>query len=136
MKHHINSSVLKDFKALLFKLKDDRNKRDRQRVNVVFKMNDEVDRIEDIVIVNYGCVQTDKNGNIISSSDNSYNFHYRRLAEKDKWEYYHVTLDFRKHPQLRVYVINRDLKLINEDNVFGIKWTSLNGDKKELLIEV
>lgn len=137
MKHHIKNKELNDLKKLLFELKNDRHKREREPVNILFKVNGKIiSDIPDTIIINYGCVQTDRHNHIISSDDNSNNFYYRRQAEKDKYEYYHLTLDFKGKPQFVLYIINRDLKFNcnNDNSTFGLSWTALNGEKKELII--
>ena len=106
MKHHIKSETLKDFKKFMWNLRS-------KNVQIEFYINDKLDNKinhDEQLLLNYGIVQTDKNGNIISSNDSSYNYYYRRLAENDKWEYYQLTFDFKGKPQIKIYLINRNLE--------------------------
>ena len=130
MKHHIKSKVLKDFKKFLWDLK-------LRPINFKFIINGNIDAdFTNIELVNYGMVQTDKDGNIISSNDSSYNYHYRRLAEKDKYEYYQFLLCLKHTASAKYYIINRDLNLdISNDAKAILTWTSLKGDKKEIIVE-
>lgn len=131
MKHHIKSKILKDFKKFLWFYK-------LRPINFKFIVDGNIEsEFTNIEFVNYGMIQTDGEGHVISSNDSSYNYHYRRLAEKDEYEYYQFLLCLKHTPAKKYYIINRDLSLdVNEEkHLAKLTWTSLNGNKKEIIFE-
>lgn len=130
MKHHIDSKVLKDFKKVLWDLK-------LHQINFKFIVDGNIEKqYDNIQLVNYGMIQTDKNGKDISSTDSSYYYARKRgtIKNNDKYEYYQFLLCLKKTPSEKYYIINRDLQLYYLDNGAHITWTSVNGQHKEIIV--
>jgi len=130
MKHHIDSPILKELKNYLWNMRS-------QFVTLEFYINNEQEfKKENIRLLNYGIIQTDRDCNVISSNDSSYNYHFRRKAKSDPIQYYILTLDAKQEAQTKVAIISTDLNLeVNKDNkTLTLTWTSLDKESKKLII--
>lgn len=127
MKHHIENEELKRFKKYLWNLRS-------KDIIVEFYVDSQLDDSSEFLLINYGLVQTDKNGNVISSNDSSYQSYYRRLASKDNVKYYQVLFDTRGQPQRKFYITDKSLEFKIENDKLVLSWISLSNEKKELKI--
>lgn len=130
MKHHIDSPILKELKNYLWNMRS-------QFINVDFYIDDNQEiKNENFRLLNYGIIQLDKDGNVISSKDSSYNYYYKRKAKNDTTQYYYLTLDFKQQPQCKIAILSKDLNLDvdKENKTVTLTWTSLDKNHKKLVI--
>ena len=50
-------------------------------------------------------------------------------------EYYQLTFDFKGKPQIKIYLINRNLEFKYDESSLILTWKSIKGDNKKIIVK-